>query len=113
MLFKPQMNSKLWPSWRQCFLQYQIVTKSNNESFEVQVRVLIYSMGAEAKQINSTFKICEGLAPTEIIFNSIIFSRNFTLKVTITHKRAECFTNVVNNQNKKNREKCTFVYCMT
>lgn len=46
------------PPWRQCFSRYQIATKLEEDA-EVQINVLLYTMGKEAEPIFSTFTFPE------------------------------------------------------
>ena len=44
-----------WPEWRQRFYCFRIATKVNKETGEVEVCMLLYSLGKEAEQVFKTF----------------------------------------------------------
>ncbi|XP_072142307.1 uncharacterized protein [Dermacentor andersoni] len=48
-----------WPSWIQLFDDYRFASGLNERSEEAQVRILLYTMGRQAREIFSTFALPE------------------------------------------------------
>ena len=46
-----------WPGWKQRFLRFRTATKLDGETHAVQVSLLVYMMGREAKKIYSSFQL--------------------------------------------------------
>lgn len=44
-----------WPTWRQRFSRFQVASKLDKESGEVQVDSLLYVMGKDAEPIYNSF----------------------------------------------------------
>ena len=40
-----------WPEWKQRFERFRVATKLNQESEDVQISSLVYSMGTEAEHM--------------------------------------------------------------
>ena len=48
-----------WPKWSHCFERFRSATGLTEKAEEVQVNMLIYSMGDEADDILKSFKLSE------------------------------------------------------
>ena len=89
---KPQ----LWPEWKQPFIRYRIPTKLNKEEDEIQISMLIYSMGKQAEHTHKSFTLEEEGKEN---YNTILerFDVYFVPKRNVIHKRAG-FINADNMQ---------------
>ena len=80
---KPQ----LWPEWKQRFTRYRIATKLKKEDNEIQISMLIYSMGKQAEHVYKSFTLEEeGKEDYETILGC--FDTYFVPKRNVIHKRA-------------------------
>ena len=48
-------HPQTWPEWKKRFIRYRLATKLHNDDQNVQVSALIYSMGAQAENVFSSF----------------------------------------------------------
>lgn len=48
-----------WPAWRDRWQRFRLVSKLHNETHEVQVSALIYSMGLTAEHLLTSFCLSE------------------------------------------------------
>lgn len=79
-----------WPEWRRRFHQYRIATELNKEDGEVQICILLYSLGKEAEQVYKTFTFLEedkeDLDDYETV--NVEIGHYFVPKVNTIHERA-------------------------
>ncbi|XP_052817965.1 uncharacterized protein K02A2.6-like [Mya arenaria] len=82
-------NPVEWPDWKQRFSRFRMATKLHKDDGEVQVSVLVYSMGKEAEHIVKTFEFEEGEEDTD--YETVLgkFEKYFVPKRNIIHERAK------------------------
>lgn len=77
-----------WPDWWQCFSKYHVAMKLNKEPPEVQVSLLIYSMGQEAEQVYTSFDFREEEEANDYDNVLELFNEHFMPKRNVIHVRA-------------------------
>lgn len=84
-----------WPEWKQ-FTRYRIASKLNQDSGEVQVAALVYSMGKEAENIFKSFGLT---AEDEKNYDTVLekFEGHFVPKTNTIHERAKFHQRKQNN----------------
>ncbi|UYV73203.1 K02A2.6-like [Cordylochernes scorpioides] len=74
-------DAKDWPSWKQRFSRYRLLSNLNAKEQEYQITALIYLMGERAEEIHSAFNLSEDDAKNldkviEVFDNHFIGKRN-------------------------------------
>ncbi len=76
------------PNWKQRFLRYRIATKLANESADIQVSALIYSMGPEAEHVYKSFNLTEEGGAEDFDCVLCLFEEHFVPKRNVIFERA-------------------------
>ena len=80
-------NKPEWPAWRARFARFRLATELSKKSGEVQISVLIYAMGPEAKHVFQSFKFGDGEVGDN--YDTVIakFNKRFIPKRSVIHER--------------------------
>ena len=81
-------NPQEWPKWIQCFEQYCISTKLNEQDEVLQINIMIYCMGGEADDIVKGFTFVEGDRKKYAKVKEK-FDQHFIIKRNVIFKRAK------------------------
>lgn len=77
-----------WKEWRARFERYAIINKLSEDSDDIQVNTLVYSIGPKAETVYSAFKWTEG--ETVTLVNTLKkFEEYFTPQRNVIHERAQ------------------------
>ncbi|UYV76630.1 K02A2.6-like [Cordylochernes scorpioides] len=84
---EPNFDAKDWPSWKQRFSRYRLLSNLNTKEQEYQITALIYLMGERAEEIHSAFNLSEDDAKN---FEKVIeaFDNHFIGKRNVVYERA-------------------------
>ncbi|UYV68677.1 K02A2.6-like [Cordylochernes scorpioides] len=79
-------DAKDWPSWKQRFSRYRLLSNLNAKEQEYQITALIYLMGERAEEIHSAFNLSEDDAKN---FEKVIeaFDNHFIGKRNVVYER--------------------------